>query len=190
MAIRLQDKVNTEAPSVAYPFGNIKDNTGANNGTPVDKINHADFHQFFAKMMDASGIAYNGLPDSDTDGFQYWLALVEAVKNNSGAYTNVSGITVAGGITTSSLVAREYANGTIMIAAILAFSSNIAVNTSILSGIPNAFLNSFKGYTAFNTTRVEVGLYAAGTAITNPYAVISSLGSPTQFAFYLEYKKV
>ena len=59
MAIKLENKVNTEAPSVAYPFGNIKDNTGSNNGTPVDKNVYADFHQFFAKMMAESGIAYN-----------------------------------------------------------------------------------------------------------------------------------
>ena len=91
MAIKLENKVNTEAPSVAYPFGNIKDNTGSNNGTPVDKNVYADFHQFFAKMMSESGIIYNDLPDNNTDGFQYWLALVEAVKNNCGFKTDISG---------------------------------------------------------------------------------------------------
>ena len=82
MAIKLENKVNTEAPSVAYPFGNIKDNTGSNNGTPVDKNVYADFHQFFAKMMAESGIAYNDLPDNETDGFQYFLALIKVVTDN------------------------------------------------------------------------------------------------------------
>ena len=189
MAIKLENKVNTDAPSTAYPFGNIKDNTGSNNGTPVDKNVYADFHQFFAKMMDESGIAYNDLPDSATDGFQYFLALKKVIEDNSGNFTNVTGITAASGISISSLVAREYKNGTIMIAAILSFTSNIAANTNILSNIPNAFSNSFKAYTAFNTNHVEVGLYAAASHISNPYAVISSLGSPTHLAFYLEYKK-
>lgn len=82
MAIKLENKVNTDAPSTAYPFGNIKDNTGSNNGTPVDKNVYADFHQFFAKMMDESGIAYNDLPDSATDGFQYFLALIKVMTDN------------------------------------------------------------------------------------------------------------
>ena len=190
MAIKLEDKVNTEAPSATYPFGNIKDNTGSNNGTPVDKNVYADFHQFFAKMMSESGIAYNGLPDNNTDGFQYWLALVEAVKNNCGFYTDVSSsITVAGGITTSYLEAREYANGTISISAVLAFSANIAADTNILSNIPNSPPTAFVGYTAAGGTKNMVGLYAAATHISNPFAVINALGSPTQFAFNLMYKK-
>ena len=56
MAIELQTKVNTSAPDANYEFGNIKDNTGSNNGTPVDKNVYADFHQFFAKMVGESGI--------------------------------------------------------------------------------------------------------------------------------------
>ncbi len=191
MAIRLQDKANTIAPNGTYEFGDIKDNTGSNNGTAVNRINHADFHQFFAKIMSDAGITYNGLPDNTTNDYQYWLALKEIVKKYSGDYADVSsGITAGSGISISSLTAREYRNGTIMIAAILSFTSNIAANTNILSGIPNAFSNSFKGYTSFSTTHVEVGLYAAASHISNPYAVISALGSPTQFAFYVEYKKV
>ena len=190
MAIKLLDKPNTEGISYDYPYGNIKDNPGDNSGTPVNKLVYADFHQFFAKMMAESGIVYNDQPDNATDGFQYWLALVKAIESNSGNYSAISGITAGAGISISFLDAREYRNGKIMISAVLTFSANISANTNILSNIPNAFLQSFTGYTAFGSTKVEVGLYAAATHISNPYGVISSLGSPTQFAFYLEYQKV
>ena len=189
MAIKLEDKVNTEAPSATYPFGNIKDNTGSNNGTPVDKNVYADFHQFFAKMMSESGIAYNGLPDNNTDGFQYWLALVKAIEDNSGNYSAISGITAGSGITIAALDAREYVNGTIYISAVLTFVSNISANTQILSGIPNADPNAFSGYTAFSSTKALVGLYAVGTHVTNPFATISTLGGTTQLAFTCIYKK-
>lgn len=82
MAIKLEDKPNTVAPSVAYPYGAIKDNTGANDGTPVNKLVYDDFHQFFAKMMAESAIAYNDLPDNATNGFQYFLALQEVINSS------------------------------------------------------------------------------------------------------------
>jgi len=82
MAIKLEDKPNTVAPDVDYPYGNIQDNTGSNNGTPVNALVYADFHQFFAKMMAESAIIYNDQPDNATNGFQYFLAL-QAVINSS-----------------------------------------------------------------------------------------------------------
>ena len=50
MAIKLEDKPNTVAPNADYPYGNIQDNTGSNNGTPVNTLVYSDLHQFFAKM--------------------------------------------------------------------------------------------------------------------------------------------
>jgi hypothetical protein len=82
MAIKLEDKPNTVAPDADYPYGNIQDNTGGNNGTPVNALVYADFHQFFAKMMAESAIVYNDQPDNATNGFQYFLAL-QAVINSS-----------------------------------------------------------------------------------------------------------
>lgn len=83
MAIRLQDKPNTDAPDSDYPYGNIKDKIdGVQEGTPVDKEVYADFHQFFAKMFAESGLVYNGLPDNDYSGFQYYEALLEVLKGD------------------------------------------------------------------------------------------------------------
>lgn len=82
MAIKLLDKPNVEGTSYEFPYGNIKDNPGDNTGTPVNKLVYADFHQFFAKMMDAAGITYNDQPDNAIDGFQYFLALQEVINSS------------------------------------------------------------------------------------------------------------
>lgn len=84
MAIRLQDKETTDPPSSDYPFGDIRDDPGDRTGTKVNKRNHADFHQFFAKLMDLAGLAYNDLPDNDYSGFQYIDALLMVIQNTLG----------------------------------------------------------------------------------------------------------
>jgi hypothetical protein len=72
----LANKANVVAPSVEYPYGQIKDNTGGNNGTPVNEAVYGDFHQFFEKLMAVSGVTANDLPENATNGFQ----LIEALK--------------------------------------------------------------------------------------------------------------
>lgn len=69
------NKTNTEAVSTAQPFGGVKDNTGANDGTPVNKELIGDYVQFFEKMFSMSGITANGLPDNATNHFQLVQAL-------------------------------------------------------------------------------------------------------------------
>ena len=76
MAYAITDKPNTESPSGDYPFGNIRDTVGATPGTPVNKLVYADFHQFFAKLMDLGQVTANGLPDNDYSGFQLMEALL------------------------------------------------------------------------------------------------------------------
>ncbi len=84
MAIELENKPNVEAPSATYPYGDIKDDTGLNDGTPVNKLVHADFHQFFAALLDiggvVGGIVPNGLPENADNGFQYILSLNSAAR--------------------------------------------------------------------------------------------------------------
>jgi hypothetical protein len=79
MAYRITDKPNTEAPSTAYPYGNIRDKTISINGTPVNKMVYADFHQFFAKLMDFAGVTPNGLPDNEYSGWQLFESLMVAL---------------------------------------------------------------------------------------------------------------
>lgn len=80
MAIKLENKANVEAPSVAYPYGSIKDNSGLNDGTPVNRAVYSDFHQFFARMLDQGGIVANGLVDNATNGYQYFLSLIANIR--------------------------------------------------------------------------------------------------------------
>lgn len=75
--ILLENKPNVVAPGGAYPYGNIRDNDGTGNGTPLNQLVHADFHQFFSKMFAESGIVANGLPDNATNTFQLFQALID-----------------------------------------------------------------------------------------------------------------
>lgn len=79
---RLQNKTNVQAPDSDYPYGAIKNNTGSNNGTPVNLDTYGDFHQFFEKVFAESGLVANGLPDNATNGFQLYDAMIKAIKAN------------------------------------------------------------------------------------------------------------
>ena len=90
MAISINQKANTTAPNSVYPFGDIKDDSGQNDGTPVNRSVYADFHQFFEKLMNAAGTVANGLPDNADNGFQLFEALQsfnnEASIANNGTF--------------------------------------------------------------------------------------------------------
>lgn len=73
--IPLASKTNIQSPSLTYPRGQIKDDDGTGNGTPVNVDVYGDFHQFFEQLMLASGIAPNHRPDSEYDGYQLFQAL-------------------------------------------------------------------------------------------------------------------
>lgn len=75
MAIKLTTKPNTLAPDATYPYGDILDTIGAQQGTPVSREVYADFHQFFERLMAFVGEVHNDLPDNATNGFQYLEAL-------------------------------------------------------------------------------------------------------------------
>lgn len=86
MAIRLKNKLNTLPETSEYPYGDIKDRENATPGTSVNRINHADFHQFFARMMAEAirlapdGFDYNDVPDNAYDGFQFYEALLRVTR--------------------------------------------------------------------------------------------------------------
>jgi hypothetical protein len=101
--IKLEDKVNTIPPDADYPFGDIKDSTTGNPGTPVSRQTYADLHQFFAKMFFESGIVANDLPDNETNGFQLYEAFRKLTKpykdytfNVTQSGTNAPVVTVLG----------------------------------------------------------------------------------------------
>jgi len=79
--IPLANKTNVSAPGGAFPYGNIKDNTGINDGTPVNKDVYADFHQFFARLVALSSITPNNLPEDVVNGFQYMEAFLDMANS-------------------------------------------------------------------------------------------------------------
>lgn len=88
------NKTNTIPINTDYPFGDIKNDDGTFNGTPINRELLADYVQFFEKMFFESGLNANGLPDNATNGFQLWQALENIstnVKYRGGYdYTTVS----------------------------------------------------------------------------------------------------
>lgn len=79
--ISLQTKPNVLAPNATYPYGQIVDDDGSSNGTPVNVQVYGDIHQFFESLMADSGISPNNLPDNLSNGFQLLQAFEAAVRN-------------------------------------------------------------------------------------------------------------
>jgi hypothetical protein len=77
----LATKQNVQAPTPDFPFGRILDDTGLGDGTPVDEAVYGDMHQFFEKLLSDAGIAANGLPESNANGFQLNQALQALIDN-------------------------------------------------------------------------------------------------------------
>lgn len=100
MAIALEDKVNVTPPGGDFPYGDIKDNTGSNNGTPVNRNTYGDFHQFFARLLDLAGIVANGLPENGANTFQYITALIGVIISQATTLVNSEAITRAAADTT------------------------------------------------------------------------------------------
>lgn len=82
MAREITDFGNFTPVSSTYPYGQIKDDTGSNDGTPVNVLTNGDIQQFFQKMMAGSGITPNGNPDNADNGFQLWEANLTAISAN------------------------------------------------------------------------------------------------------------
>jgi hypothetical protein len=81
MARSLASKQNVTAPGGDYPYGRIKNNSGGNNGTPVNEEVYGDVHQFFERLMAIAGTAFNGQPDNNGNGFQLFVALQTVIQS-------------------------------------------------------------------------------------------------------------
>lgn len=83
---------NIDNSNPAFLLGRIKDNTGANDGTPVNEFVYGDIHQFIAKLITLAGIIPNDLPDNETNGYQILEALF-AFSNKNNHIQNISSVT-------------------------------------------------------------------------------------------------
>lgn len=97
MSIGLENLANVTAVSAAYPWKDIKDDTGAGDGTPLNQISHSDYHQTFRKLLALAGITPNGLPDNATNGYQYVDAILSLAKRSNGVITTATGVTLVSG---------------------------------------------------------------------------------------------
>lgn len=83
---------------VNFPDGRIKNNTGAGDGTAVNERVYGDIHSNVSKLIRLANISYNGLADSESNGFQIVEALRDLgskhdVMHNITSTTGVLGIT-------------------------------------------------------------------------------------------------
>lgn len=92
-----------------YPNGRIKDNTGGGNGTPVNEFIYGDLHEMKDKLMRLYGIAYNDLPDNETNGFQLVEALrALASKNDFITALSTDGTILNVGVKLSFMLEKEF----------------------------------------------------------------------------------
>lgn len=94
MAIGIENTDNVDAPNVDYPYGKVRDDSGANDGTPANTKTLGDFHQFFARLLAESGITANATPDNLTNTFQYYRAFLKAISLRVGIYTDAENLDV------------------------------------------------------------------------------------------------
>lgn len=165
---RLQNKTNVVAPGGDYPYGRIKNNTGANDGTPVDVDVYGDFHQFFERLIDQSDVTANGNPDNSTSGFQLFEAFLKLANRFN--CTSTSTVTLALGSKSFAVTANAAATlayklgmplyiqsnnspGKWMFGTFLAFSANNVVITVLGfngSGSDTSWTISIGGFIAAN----------------------------------------
>ena len=103
MAINLTSKPNVDPADSDFPYGNVKDNSGTNNGTPLNRLVLSDYIQFFHKLMDEAGISYNGVLDNDYSGWQFY----EAFRKVTRPYKVMTGIINQSGTSAPTLTIYE-----------------------------------------------------------------------------------
>jgi len=71
---QITDQDNYVAPGGQYPYGRLKNDSGAFDGTTCNENLLGDLFQFVMKMMDQAGITPNGIPDNASSGYQIFDA--------------------------------------------------------------------------------------------------------------------
>lgn len=94
---------------VNYPDGRIRDDDGTNNGTGVNRSVYGDLHSAISKLMRLYAITPNGLPDNETNGFQYIEALRGLASKNDFIYPlSTNGTILSVDIKFSQMLDNEY----------------------------------------------------------------------------------
>lgn len=75
MAKRILDLINATAEDSDNLYGDITDDNGSGNGTPMNNASFHDMFVFYQRLMQKGGITPNGLPDNAYNGWQLYQAL-------------------------------------------------------------------------------------------------------------------
>jgi hypothetical protein len=144
MAINLANKTRVTPPAPPFPFGNIKDTTPSDKGTPVNVETYGDFHQFFAKMADLSGITLNDLPDNDTNSYQYVQAMLNVINQGVGKAFVLSQI---GTYTANDLIILFGCAITPTIPGLSSITAGAIYYNDYIYYVPSGFVNTAPGET-------------------------------------------
>lgn len=143
-----QDKLNQtnidKSDLGNYPDGQIRDDDGTNNGTPVSRETMSDIFEFFAKLMRLGGFIFNDQYDNEGNGFQYISAMMALANKNNFLYS--VGPT-AGKL--SIALKLEILNLNEMIVAIA--TADFAGETQIIGSAPVSTVKSINGSSAYKT---------------------------------------
>ena len=82
--------INTIPPSVDYPMGRIKNDTGVNDGTPIVEENNGDIMETVTFFMNRSKTTPNGIPDNVTNGYQ----IANAIRETGGKFNTIYPATI------------------------------------------------------------------------------------------------
>jgi hypothetical protein len=94
----LAPNIDNSNPTL-YPWGRIKDNTGAGNGTPVNEFIYGDIHEMKDKLARLYGIEPNGLPDNETNGYQ----TIESLRALASKNDFIIDLTLSSGIVSAAI---------------------------------------------------------------------------------------
>lgn len=167
----LQNKVNVTPPDATYPFGKSQDDTGTNNGTPLNFERFNDWDQLFEKMFDRYstqyGVAANDLPDNAVNGFQ----LFDAFLNLSRPYKVFTVILSQTGTNppTANVLQNEFPAGDITfgrngagIYTIDSASGVFTVNKTFVINEQGSNSNNFIGQSPAGANQIQVYTYFSG----------------------------
>lgn len=78
---------NINPANTDYPFGRIRDNQGAGDGTPVIEALYGDIHETITAIVKDSQIVIpNGLPDNASNGYQIFQAMFQTPTKHNIVY--------------------------------------------------------------------------------------------------------
>lgn len=124
-----------------YPNGRIKDNTGPNDGTPVNEFIYGDIHENKDKLLRLAGITHNNLPDNELNGYQ----LIEALRDLGSKHDAVQTLSsVTGVLNVTAKLGTMLDNESLICKSSANFTIETEIKGSDLTLFPITVIGNFK----------------------------------------------